>query len=141
MMQPRPGLVFKTRTLPAKGSGEEPRKVFINVVMHELVKKPLNAAMEEVGLDHIQNVGIANLRVPLDVGEARPCADNSGDLATAVDVIFHPCLVECARNDSPGPTIMGQPRHLYYQVRMILPETRNPQFTSYSLNPEIYTLH
>ena len=71
MMQPRPGLVFKTRTIPPKGSGEQPRKVFINVVMHELVKKPLNASMEEVGQDHIENTGISNLRVPLDVGEAR----------------------------------------------------------------------
>ena len=71
MMQPRPGLVFKTRTIPPKGSGEQPRKVFINVVMHELVKKPLNASMEEVGQDHIENAGISNLRVPLDVGEAR----------------------------------------------------------------------
>jgi len=42
------GLVFKTRTLPPKGSSEVSRKVFVNVVMHELVKRPLNASMEEV---------------------------------------------------------------------------------------------
>ena len=47
-------------------------------MMHELVKRPLNASMEEVGDSHLDNMGISNLRVPLDVGEARDCADNSG---------------------------------------------------------------
>eukprot|EP00802_Teleaulax_amphioxeia_P012572 Tamp_12615.p2 GENE.Tamp_12615~~Tamp_12615.p2 ORF type:complete len:163 (-),score=22.86 Tamp_12615:1134-1622(-) len=90
MMQPRSGLVFKTRTVPAKGSSDAPRKVFINCVMHELVKRPLNAAMEEVGEDHLDHMGIANLRVPLDVGEARECSDNSGEKATAIGAL-HPC--------------------------------------------------
>ena len=48
------------------------------------------------------------------------CADNSGEIATAVDVIFNPCLVELALQDAPGPTIMGQPRHLYYQVPVLV---------------------
>ena len=108
MMQPRAGLVFKTRTLPAKGSAEAPKKVFVNVVMHELVQRPLDAAMREVSEQHLDTLGIANLRVPLDVGEARACPDNSGGDALAIDVIFNPALVERALQDSPGPTVMGQ---------------------------------
>lgn len=44
-------------------------KVFVNVVMHELVQKPLDASMQEVSDEHLDNRGIANLRVPLDVGD------------------------------------------------------------------------
>ena len=108
MMQPRAGLVFKTRTLPAKGSAEAPKKVFVNVVMHELVQRPLDAAMREVSEEHLDTLGIANLRVPLDVGEARACPDNSGGDALAIDVIFNPALVVRALQDSPGPSVMGQ---------------------------------
>ncbi len=106
------------RGAAAKGSSDAPRKVFINCVMHELVKRPLNAAMEvrarhiharththayartrrftrqwrvqEVGEEHLDHMGIANLRVPLDVGEARECSDNSGEKATAIGAL-HAC--------------------------------------------------
>ncbi len=44
-------------------------KVFVNVVMHHLVKKPLDKDMQEVSLAHLDTRGIANLRVPLRVGE------------------------------------------------------------------------
>ena len=43
-----------------------------------------------MGEDHLDHMGIANLRVPLDVGEARECSDNSGEKATAIGAL-HPC--------------------------------------------------
>ena len=63
---------------------------------HELVKRPLNAQMKEVDDEHLDNRGISNLRVPLDVGKPRSVPDKNGATATACDVIFHPSVVERA---------------------------------------------
>jgi hypothetical protein len=51
-------------------------------------------------------------------GEARTCPDRAGEAATAIDVIFHPSIVLRAMEDKGGPTIMGQPRHTYYQCQL-----------------------
>eukprot|EP00286_Rhodomonas_abbreviata_P000861 CAMPEP_0181289572 /NCGR_PEP_ID=MMETSP1101-20121128/951_1 /TAXON_ID=46948 /ORGANISM="Rhodomonas abbreviata, Strain Caron Lab Isolate" /LENGTH=146 /DNA_ID=CAMNT_0023393797 /DNA_START=157 /DNA_END=594 /DNA_ORIENTATION=+ len=87
MITPRAGLVYKMKD---KSGG----KVFVNVVMHELVKKPLDASMQEVSDEHLEFRGIANLRVPLDVGDPFSVQDKSGAPAVAVDVILHPGVVE-----------------------------------------------
>ncbi len=85
----RAGFVIKT--LDQSG-----RKVFANIVCHELVKRPLNAQMKEVDDEHLDTRGISNLRVPLDVGKPRPVPDKNGTMATACDVIFNPSVVERA---------------------------------------------
>lgn len=95
LYESRPGLVLKTVD---KKTG---KKVFINLVCHELVKRPLDASDSEVADDQLDKFGIRNLRVPLDVGDPKPSTDKSGDAATKCDVIFHPCLVE--RASSAGP--------------------------------------
>ena len=78
----RPGLVYKARD--NKGG-----KVFFNAVEHELVGRPLDAAMVEVSDEHLDLRGIGSLRVPLDVGDPfevsrRPRRSNrSGGALTA----------------------------------------------------------
>lgn len=77
------------------------KKVFINLVCHELVKRPLDAMDKEVNDEQLDKFGIRNLRVPLDVGDPKPSTDKSGESATKCDVIFNPCVVEKA--SKPGP--------------------------------------
>jgi len=91
----REGIVLKTFD---KKTG---KKVFINLVCHELVKRPLDAMDKEVDDDQLDKFGIRNLRVPLDVGDPKPSTDKSGEPATKCDVIFNPCVVE--RASKPGP--------------------------------------
>ena len=82
-----PGFVIKTHD-------KQGRKIFINLVSHELLKRPVNAQMKEVDDEHLDTRGIGNLRVPLDVGKPRTVQDNNGGTATACDVVFHPSVVQ-----------------------------------------------
>jgi hypothetical protein len=52
--------------------------------------------MKEVDDEHLDNRGIANLRVPLDVGKPRSVPDKNGTTVIVCDVIFHPCVVQRA---------------------------------------------
>lgn len=52
--------------------------------------------MKEVDDEHLDNRGISNLRVPLDVGKPRSLPDKSGSTVIVCDVIFHPSVVERA---------------------------------------------
>jgi hypothetical protein len=38
-------------------------------------------------------LGVRNLRVPLDIGDPKPCTDKGGEPATKIDVIFNPAVV------------------------------------------------
>ncbi|KAJ1489805.1 hypothetical protein T484DRAFT_1779135, partial [Baffinella frigidus] len=79
MITPRPGLVYKTHD--SKGG-----KVFLNAVMHELVQRPLDAAMEEVTDKHLDERGIGSLRVPLDVTDEHLDERGIGSLRVPLDV-------------------------------------------------------
>eukprot|EP00960_Hanusia_phi_P031607 749375-Hanusia_phi.AAC.1 len=67
LITPVPGIVVKTKDV--KGN-----KIFINLVMHDIVKMPVDVNMCEVSREHIDQLGLSNLRVPLDVSGERLAA-------------------------------------------------------------------
>mmetsp|Transcript_36634 Transcript_36634/g.114371 ORF Transcript_36634/g.114371 Transcript_36634/m.114371 type:complete len:229 (-) Transcript_36634:2007-2693(-) len=72
LITPVPGLVVKTKDVKGK-------KIFINLVMHDIVKMPVDVNMCEVAREHIAERGLSNLRVPLDVSDPRDTEDKRGD--------------------------------------------------------------
>jgi hypothetical protein len=90
LVTPTAGFVLKTKELKSN------KKVFVNVVASDLVRSPINAAGDTVPESHLDARGMHSLRVPLDVNEPAHVKDKSGEPAIAVDVIFHPWVVQRA---------------------------------------------
>jgi len=68
----------------------------VNVCSHPRIDPVCGANMEPVSEEHLDTWGLGNTRVPLLVGPTRPMVDADGHDATAVDVLFHPAVVQRA---------------------------------------------
>ncbi|KAK3239192.1 hypothetical protein CYMTET_50863 [Cymbomonas tetramitiformis] len=99
ILTPEPGFVVKTYKTAAQAY-EPSGKVFVNICSSATVERPCGATFQAVDDDHLDNKGLSNLRLPLLVGPARHLQDSSGHPAMAVDVIYHPCVVERALHGS-----------------------------------------
>jgi len=55
--------------------------VYVCVCIYRFVADNVFVSALQVPDAHLDSAGISNLRVPLDVGEARECSDNSGEKA------------------------------------------------------------
>lgn len=95
ILTPEPGFVVKTYKTAAQAY-EPSGKVFVNICSSAIVERPCGATFQAVSDDHLDNKGLSNLRLPLLVGPARHLQDSSGHPAVAVDVIYHPCVVQRA---------------------------------------------
>mmetsp|Transcript_36636 Transcript_36636/g.114384 ORF Transcript_36636/g.114384 Transcript_36636/m.114384 type:complete len:381 (-) Transcript_36636:929-2071(-) len=109
LITPVPGLVVKTKDVKGK-------KIFINLVMHDIVKMPVDVNMCEVAREHIAERGLSNLRVPLDVSDPRDTEDKRGDKATAIDVMFNTFLLDRAMHGQGE--IEGVPTRIYFQQEL-----------------------
>jgi len=109
LITPVPGIVVKTKDV--KGN-----KIFINLVMHDIVKMPVDVNMCEVSREHIDQLGLSNLRVPLDVSDPRETEDKQGQKAVAIDVLFNTYLVEKAIKGQGQ--VQGISARIYFQQEL-----------------------
>ncbi|KAJ0407543.1 hypothetical protein P43SY_006861 [Pythium insidiosum] len=92
---PVPGLVVKCTMQTSNGKRE---KLFVNLCSHEIIDIPKNPNSDrEVPRDTRAVPSTSNLQIPLVVGKRRSIKDFSGTECSAIDVVFHPWVLErCA---------------------------------------------
>lgn len=101
-MQPpsiRPSSGFCIR---ADSAGCPASRWYLNVCKHRLVELPVAYSGKEVTKEWILTHGLGNLRVPFDVGSFRKLkarADGAKTTCYAIDVIFHPLIVQLYADD------------------------------------------
>ncbi|DBA03852.1 TPA: hypothetical protein N0F65_004542 [Lagenidium giganteum] len=93
---PHAGFVIKCVLLEPAGL-----KVFLNVCAHEIIDMPKNPnSGQEVLADTRKVPTTNNLQIPLVIGALRDIHDCNGSTCRAVDVIFHPWVLERCSWDS-----------------------------------------
>ena len=76
-------------------------KHFVNVCSHDAVDRPLDASDREVGDQHLSELGVDNLRVPLLCGPVRTFVAG-GEEAVVIDVVFSPAVLAVALPPPPA---------------------------------------
>ena len=71
-------------------------KVFLNVCTHPLIARP----GRRVGLDDRTGDEVDGWRIPMSMGDLRPCIDKFGDAAIVSDCVLNPDVVD-EMNDDP----------------------------------------
>ena len=71
-------------------------KVFLNICTHPLIAVP----SKRIGLDEGSGEEVDGWRLPMSLGELRPCYDKVGKTAIAVDCVLNPSIVQEMNTDS-----------------------------------------
>lgn len=71
-------------------------KVFLNICSHPLIAAP----SKRKGLDDESGKEIDGLRLPMSLGELRPCYDKTGKATIAADCVLNPTVVQEMNSDS-----------------------------------------
>ena len=77
-------------------NNKEETKVFLNICTHPLISVP----GQRKGLDEQTGKEIDGWRLPMSVGELRPCYDKMGNAAIVADCILNPRVVREMNSDS-----------------------------------------
>ena len=93
MLVPEAGFCFRgVRNKWTEAGG----KVFVNICSHPRIDPVCGANLVPASEEHVDLWGLGNMRVPVLVGPVRGMKDGEGRDATAVDVLFHPAVVQRA---------------------------------------------
>ena len=76
-------------------------KYYVNICAHPAVDRPMDAQDRPVSDEHLDAMGVDNLRVPLLTGPARVVGDD--DETICVDVVFHPACLRVSLPPEPQP--------------------------------------
>ncbi|TMW57286.1 hypothetical protein Poli38472_003211 [Pythium oligandrum] len=89
---PLPGCVVKCTMVDVQ---QQEQKLFVNLCAHEIVDMPKNPNSDrDVPRDTRAVPHTSNLQIPLVIGSLRKIHDVSGAACHAVDVVFHPWVLE-----------------------------------------------
>jgi hypothetical protein len=80
----------------ASSTANNETKVFLNICSHQLIAKPC----QRKALDEDTGKEIDGWRLPMAMGELRPCYDKSNNAAIVADCILAPEVVEEMKSDS-----------------------------------------
>eukprot|EP01082_Thalassiosira_pseudonana_P009925 g8972.t1 g8972 contig34:548426-549238(-) len=89
----------------AVGFGDS--KVFINICTHPLIALPV----QRKGLDDETGKEVDGWRLPMSMGELRPCYDKNGQSAIVADCILNPKILQDMQADS---------RHMHFVVDLTI---------------------
>ena len=73
-------------------------KYYVNICAHPAIDRPIDAQDRPVSDDHLDSMGVDNLRVPLLTGPARVIGE---DESCCMDVIFHPAVLRISLPPEP----------------------------------------
>ena len=73
-------------------------KYYVNICAHPAIDRPMDAQDRPVSDDHLDSMGVDNLRVPLLTGPARVIGE---DESVAMDVVFHPAVLRVSLPPEP----------------------------------------
>jgi len=116
MLVPEAGFCFRgVRNKWTEAGG----KVFVNICSHPRIDPVCGANLVPASEEHLDLWGLGNMRVPVLVGPVRGMKDGEGRDATAVDVLFHPAVVQRALQG--GKTVTKE----HYRDYLIQIATKN----------------
>ena len=73
-------------------------KYYVNICAHPAIDRPIDAQDRPVSDDHLDSMGVDNLRVPLLTGPARVIGE---DESCCMDVVFHPAVLRISLPPEP----------------------------------------
>uniref|UniRef100_K3WKX8 PIH1 N-terminal domain-containing protein n=1 Tax=Globisporangium ultimum (strain ATCC 200006 / CBS 805.95 / DAOM BR144) TaxID=431595 RepID=K3WKX8_GLOUD len=92
---PTPGFVVKCAMYHTIKCQQQETKLFLNCCAHEMIDLPKNPNNgSEVPKDTRAVPSTSNLVIPLVVGKIREIQDFAGGLCVAIDVVFHPWIMQ-----------------------------------------------